>query len=291
MPQNPKPRATRASTARGGAKAGAAAGTDTSTAGASSPATPASKAPAGKTPASKTTAGKMPAGKAPARKPAAKAAKAGAPARSAGRGRATPARSASDSAPLPSERRDHLVSLSAELFAEKGFRATTVREIAVAAGILSGSLYHHFSSKESIADEILSRFLNEVLTDYRAALETGGDPRAVLEQIARTGFSSLERHRAAIMMLQNDWSYFREQPQFSYLQKTLAEVERIWIGELKRGVKDGTFRPDLDAKLTYRLFRDTIWVAVRWYQPGGRLTTKQLADQFSRILFEGITGR
>jgi AcrR family transcriptional regulator len=189
---------------------------------------------------------------------------------------------------LPSERRDHLVSLSAELFAEKGFRATTVREIADAAGILSGSLYHHFSSKESIADEILSKFLNEVLTDYRAALASGGTPREVLETIARTGFSSLERHRAAIMMLQNDWNYFREQPRFDYLQKTLAEVERIWIGELKRGVKDGTFRADLDAKLTYRLFRDTIWVAVRWYRPGGRLSTKQLADQFSRILFEGV---
>jgi TetR/AcrR family transcriptional regulator, cholesterol catabolism regulator len=194
-------------------------------------------------------------------------------------------------APLPSERRDHLVTLSAELFAEKGFRATTVREIADAAGILSGSLYHHFSSKESIADEILSKFLNEVLADYRAALEEGGDPRTTLGKIARTGFDSLERHRAAIMMLQNDWNYFREQSRFGYLQKTLAEVERIWIGELKRGVKDGTFRTDLDPQLTYRLFRDTIWVAVRWYRPGGRLSTKQLADQFSRILFEGIATR
>jgi AcrR family transcriptional regulator len=191
-------------------------------------------------------------------------------------------------APLPSERRDHLVALSAELFAEKGFRATTVREIADAAGILSGSLYHHFSSKESIADEILSRFLDEVLADYRAAIATGGTPREVLEAIARTGFSSLERHRAAIMMLQNDWNYFREHSQFGYLKTTLDEVERIWIGELKRGVKDGSFRADLDAKLTYRLFRDTIWVAVRWYRPGGRLGTKQLADQFSRILFEGV---
>ena len=61
------------------------------------------------------------------------------------------------SAAPPSERRAHLVMLAGELFAEKGFRATTVREIADAAGILSGSLYHHFDSKESIGDEILSR--------------------------------------------------------------------------------------------------------------------------------------
>jgi AcrR family transcriptional regulator len=207
----------------------------------------------------------------------------------AGTAAAGRARSASTSATEPpSERRDHLVTLSAELFAEKGYRATTVREIADAAGILSGSLYHHFSSKESIADEILTRFLNEVLVDYRAAVEAGGDARTVLEKIARTGFSSLERHRAAIMMLQNDWSYFSEQSRFDYLGQTLDEVERIWIGELQRGVKDGIFRPDLDSKLTYRLFRDTIWVAVRWYRPGGRLSTDELADEFSRILFEGV---
>ncbi len=182
-------------------------------------------------------------GGAPASTPVAgKAAGARAAAKTAPKPATKPAKGTAAAAALPSERRDHLVTLSAELFAEKGFRATTVREIADAAGILSGSLYHHFSSKESIADEILSRFLDEVLTDYRAALASGGTPREVLEEIARTGFSSLERHRAAIMMLQNDWNYFREHSQFDYLQKTLAEVERIWIGELKRG-REGRLVP------------------------------------------------
>lgn len=63
-----------------------------------------------------------------------------------------------------------MVAIAADLFAQKGYRATTVREIADAAGILSGSLYHHFDSKESIGDEILSGFINDVLADYRAAV-------------------------------------------------------------------------------------------------------------------------
>jgi AcrR family transcriptional regulator len=95
----------------------------------------------------------------------------------------------------PSERRAHLVLLAGELFAEKGFRATTVREIADAAGILSGSLYHHFDSKESIGDEILQGFLNEVLADYREAAATEDDPRAVLERVVRTSTVTLSRHR------------------------------------------------------------------------------------------------
>ncbi|MGD0557716.1 MAG: helix-turn-helix domain-containing protein, partial [Streptosporangiaceae bacterium] len=85
-----------------------------------------------------------------------------------------------------SGRRADVVRLAGELFAEKGFRATTVREIADAAGILSGSLYHHFDSKESIGDAILSAFIDDVLADYRAAVAAGGDsPEAVLEGIIR----------------------------------------------------------------------------------------------------------
>ena len=53
-----------------------------------------------------------------------------------------------------------------------------MREIADAAGILSGSLYHHFDSKESIGDEILSGFINEVLADYRGRRRVGRRARA-----------------------------------------------------------------------------------------------------------------
>src|ERR1700728_2258429 len=99
----------------------------------------------------------------------------------------------SNSSKGPSERRAAFMTIAAELFAQKGFRATSVLEIADAAGILSGSLYHHFDSKESIGDEILSRFINEVLADYQKAVATGGDPRAVLEQIVRSTSTTLTR--------------------------------------------------------------------------------------------------
>ena len=47
----------------------------------------------------------------------------------------------------PTTRREELLAIAASLFAERGFKNTTVRDIADAAGILSGSLYHHFDSK------------------------------------------------------------------------------------------------------------------------------------------------
>ena len=187
-----------------------------------------------------------------------------------------------------SGRRADVVQLAGELFAQKGYRATTVREIAEAAGILSGSLYHHFDSKESIGDEILSGFINDVLADYQAAADSGGSPRAVLEQIVRSTSHTLARHRPALAMLQNDWSYFSAQPRFAYLRKALREIERIWITQLGLGIQSGVFRADLDAKLTYRLLRDVLWIPAQWRRTGG-YSTDQVVDGFLRLLFDGIT--
>lgn len=61
-------------------------------------------------------------------------------------------------------RRGELLELAAAMFAERGLRATTVRDIADGAGILSGSLYHHFASKEEMVDELLRGFLGGPLT-------------------------------------------------------------------------------------------------------------------------------
>jgi AcrR family transcriptional regulator len=199
---------------------------------------------------------------------------------------------------LASERREHLVRLAAELFAKKGFRATTVREIADEAGILSGSLYHHFDSKESIVDEVLSAFFDELLPANRAAVEQGGDPREVLSALVRIAFDTLVPHRAAVTVLQNDWNYLSSLPRFGYLAKVEEETESIWVEQIERGRRTGLFRPDVDPELTYRMIRDTVWMAIRWARPGGRfgapgltdpgLADPGLAERYLKVLFDGI---
>ncbi|WP_131740371.1 TetR/AcrR family transcriptional regulator [Actinomadura roseirufa] len=191
--------------------------------------------------------------------------------------------------PAPgSERRDHLVRLAADLFAEKGFQATTVRNIAEEAGILSGSLYHHFDSKESIVDEILAGFFGEIMPAYRAVVDEGADARTTVAGLVRVAFGTLEPHRAAITVMQNDWNYLKGMERFAYLSKSEDEVERMWVDALRAGQADGSFRADIDPKLTYRMIRDTVRVAVRWFRPGGGLNAQGLADHYLKVMFDGI---
>jgi AcrR family transcriptional regulator len=187
-----------------------------------------------------------------------------------------------------SQRRAALVALAADLFAERGYRSTTVREIAEAAGVLSGSLYHHFDSKESIIDELLSNYLDELLATYRAIVSDGGSSIEVLSRLVHAAFSSFDRHRAAIMVFQNERQYLLNYPRFGYLAKSEQAVGRLWLKVIRDGIVSGDLRNDLDPKLAHQFVRDAIWVAVRWYQPGGRLSSSQLADQYLTLLLDGM---
>jgi AcrR family transcriptional regulator len=80
----------------------------------------------------------------------------------------------------PLDRREVIMERAADLFAKQGVAATTVREIAEAVGILSGSLYHHFASKDAIVDAIVSSFMDDLVTRYSAVLASGTDPASRL---------------------------------------------------------------------------------------------------------------
>ena len=186
-------------------------------------------------------------------------------------------------------RREQLLAIAAELFAEKGFRHTTVRDIADAAGILSGSLYHHFDSKESMVDEILSTFQDELFGHYDAILTSDDDARTKLEKAVRVSFDTIDRSPHEVAIFQNDADHLGTFERFGYLADRNTQSRQVWVTLLEEGVRTGVLRADLDVTLTYRFIRDTVWVAVRWYRPGGALTPTDIANQYVRILLDGIS--
>jgi TetR/AcrR family transcriptional regulator, cholesterol catabolism regulator len=185
-------------------------------------------------------------------------------------------------------RRDELLGIAAELFAERGFKNTTVRDIADAAGILSGSLYHHFDSKESMVDEILSSFQRELFRTYDAIVASDRDPRAKLEAVVHASFDAIDRHHAEVAIFQSDAAYLMQFDRFGYLREHNERFHEMWLGLLHDGVAAGVLRADLDAELLFRFIRDTVWVAVHWYRPGGELSADQVADQYLSVLLEGV---
>jgi AcrR family transcriptional regulator len=186
-------------------------------------------------------------------------------------------------------RREQLLAIAARLFAEKGFKNTTVRDIADAAGILSGSLYHHFDSKESMVDEILSTFQAALFGEYDEILASDEDARTKLERAVRVSFEAIDQHPHEVAIYQNEADYLGTFDRFGYLADRNTQSRQVWVTLIEEGVRTRVLRSDLDVTLTYRFIRDTVWVAVRWYRPGRGHTHTEVADQYVRILLDGIS--
>lgn len=188
----------------------------------------------------------------------------------------------------PVSRRDELLVLAATMFAERGLRATTVRDIADSAGILSGSLYHHFKSKEQMVEEVLRDFLDWLFERYQQVITTEPNPLERLKGLFMASFEAIEDRHAQVVIYQDEAKRLTALPQFDFVETRNKEQRKMWLDLLHSGVEQGYFRPDIDVDVVYRFIRDTTWVSVRWYQPGGPLTAEEVGRQYLAIVLGGI---
>jgi AcrR family transcriptional regulator len=191
----------------------------------------------------------------------------------------------------PHDRRALIVATAAEMFARKGIRSTTVREIADSVGVLSGSLYHYFSSKDEIVKEILAGFLDVILVRYKEVLEQGQDAAQTLREIVLASLQVARQQPDATAIYQNELRYLRESPQYKDVQVAAADVQRVWLEAIERGVADGTFRADISPRIFHRLIRDAVWLSGRGQHPDAGYSTERLADAITSIFLEGFSAR
>ncbi len=187
-----------------------------------------------------------------------------------------------------SERRDQIMAIAAHLIARRGYSATTVRDIADEAGILSGSLYHHFSSKEAILQEILHNFMETLLAKLERISIEETDPRVQLDRLVAVAFETIEQQPDAVGLYQQESAFLSTVPGFEFLTEESNRIENVWISALVAGQKDGVFREELDPALSYRFIRDAVWSTVRWFRPGGRHTAESLTNHLLNLLHAGL---
>ena len=103
-------------------------------------------------------------------------------------------------------------------------------------------------------------------------------------------FEAIENRHAQVVIYQDEAKRLCDADRSSPTwRNATSEQRKMWVDVLKQGVEEGCFRPDIDVDLVYRFIRDTTWVSVRWYQPGGPLTAEQVGRQYLAIVLGGIT--
>ena len=188
----------------------------------------------------------------------------------------------------PQDRRELIVATAAEMFARKGIKATTVREIADAVGVLSGSLYHYFKSKDEIVQEILVEFLEETRARYAEVLGRGDGVADTLRELVLASLRVASQRPYATAIYQNQLQYLIDRPEF---KEGSAEVQRVWLELIARGVAEGVFRDDISPRVFYRLIRDAVWMSWRDQHSDKRYSIEQVADAITSVFLDGFVAR
>ncbi len=182
---------------------------------------------------------------------------------------------------------DDIVSAAAKVFRTKGYHAATVRDIAEEVGILKGSLYHHFESKEALLYLVVKEPIAQM---FRAIAEIAESDLTATEKLRRaisTHLEAFDRHYPQLFVYLRERESvkrrFREMIGFSP-----KEYERHWQQILRQGVESGEFRPELDVQVTsYGLLGMLNW-AYKWYDPQGRSSVGEVAEQFTSLALRGL---
>jgi TetR/AcrR family transcriptional regulator, cholesterol catabolism regulator len=184
-----------------------------------------------------------------------------------------------------SNRREELLRVCARLFREKGFDATTVRDISTAAGMHSGSPFYHFRTKQEMLVAVMEQGLTEGLrrAELVMALDLAAEQK--LERMIRVQLGIiLEDDNDFIPVLLYDWRALDAASR----RRIVAIKDRydaLWqslIDELARAR-----RIPGDAKLARLLLLGAVNWAGQWFRPDGGLTLDQVAAETVRLFLHG----
>ena len=183
--------------------------------------------------------------------------------------------------------RDKVVRAAVRLFAEKGFEATTVREIVEEAGVTKGGLYHYFESKDDLLFEIYTAMLRmqtrRMVTIAESDLPLPERLHAIIADVVVTSIADLD---AATVFFQSFPLLEKsKQVQVRAERRTYHERVRDLVAE---GQVAGVFRADVPADLVINYHFGAIHRLGMWYHADGELSGEQVGKHFADLMLRSL---
>jgi AcrR family transcriptional regulator len=200
-------------------------------------------------------------------------------------------RTGADGGPRRSEkwtaRRETIVDVSAQVFAQRGYHATGIVELCEVNGLGKGAFYHYIGSKEELLAAIHDRVMDEVLAGADRVAEAGGTPSAQLTMLGNELLDVIHRYPDHV------WVFLHE---FPALTDERAEQFRVRRRDYERrvesvitaGIKAGEFRK-VDPRLTALAWLGMHNYTYLWLKVDGPLSARDVAQPFADIFIQGIS--
>jgi AcrR family transcriptional regulator len=177
----------------------------------------------------------------------------------------------------PKSAKGKLLAKAAQLFRAKGYERTTVRDLAAAVGIQSGSIFHHFKSKEEILKAVMVEVIIYNTHLMRTKLAEATSPKEEILALIKCELESITGITGdAMSVLVYEWRSLNEQNQLDIL-KLRDEYEQIWLGSLDKAKAEGQITAD--TFILRRFLTGALSWTTTWYKRDGDISIDELAEE------------
>ncbi len=190
------------------------------------------------------------------------------------------------SAAASSNSRERVLQAAAQLFRDRGFEATSMREVAELAGLGKSSLYHHVPSKAELLGEIVERGVDQLMAALEQVASADLPATERLWLATRTHVLTYIEHRDSVACFIQEGRALTHAQRRAYVAK--RDKYEAWFRQIvAAGIASGEFRPT-DVKLAvFALLGMCHWV-VRWYRPDGDYSPEEIATNFAEFAVHAL---
>ncbi len=182
-------------------------------------------------------------------------------------------------------RKDQIEKEAALLFKEKGYSASSMRDLAQRVGIEAGSLYSHFKSKESILQKICFDMANSFFESLDAIENREINAEIQLRNAIKAHMEVLMKDPDETSVFQNEWKHLSE-PYLGDFIEMRKTYENRFRNILKKGMDDGIFKSH-DLKILNLTLLSALNNTLNWYKTS-KDDSDDIALKLSNIFLTGL---
>ena len=184
------------------------------------------------------------------------------------------------------QRREQLIGIGRQQFAKRGYEATTVEEIASAAGVSKPVVYEHFGGKEGLYAVVVDREIQSLLGAIAGALSSGGGSRALLERAATALLDYIEGSTDGFRILVRDSPPGQQTGNFASLMSDVAsQVEHLLAAQFTSRELDPKQAP-----MYAQMLVGMVALTGQWWLENPRAKKRDVAAALVNLAWNGLTG-
>ncbi len=182
--------------------------------------------------------------------------------------------------------RENILAAAVQLFAEYGYHAAPLRDIARVAGIQAASIYHHYPNKQSLLVEIMQVHMQRLNSHLQHILQEYQDPLQRLQEAIANHIRLHTTYKAEFFIIDTEIRALESENRATIL--ALRDTYEALLQEiLNDGMTRGIFRHSDSKVASYAIIAMCTQVAT-WFRPDGRLTTQQVILLYRQIITQGL---